>query len=80
MNTSQPRERIGVIGAPFEPLLNEYQYAEIIGRSVASVRRDRLLAKGCPWVKLGALVRYRPSDVRTFIEQNVRGGQTVEAR
>ena len=55
-----------------EPLLDEYKYAAITGRSVASARRDRLLGKGCPYVKLGFLVRYRPSDVRSYISQNLR--------
>jgi hypothetical protein len=55
-----------------EPLLDEYEYARITGRSVASARRDRLLRQGCPFVKLGALVRYRPSDVQAFIERNLR--------
>jgi hypothetical protein len=48
-------------------LLTEHGYANIIKRSVASVRRDRLLKQGCPYVKLGALVRYRPEDVKAHI-------------
>lgn len=56
-----------------EPLLNEREYSKIIGRSVASVRRDRMLGQGCPFVKLKALVRYRPADIRKFIESNLRG-------
>ncbi len=58
-----------------ERLLNEHEFAEITGRSVASARRDRLLSKGCPFVKLGSLVKYRPSDVRAYIAQNVRATQ-----
>ena len=60
---------------PLEPLLDERAYAHFTGRSVASVRRDRLLGKGCPFAKLGALVRYRPEDIRIHIERNIRGGQ-----
>ena len=55
-----------------ETLLTEYEYASVIKRSVASVRRDRLLSQGCPYVKLGALVRYRPKDVLAHIERNLR--------
>ena len=58
---------------PIEPLLNEYQTEKITARKVASLRRDRLLGRGIPYVKLMGLVRYRPSDIRRFIEQNVRG-------
>ena len=68
-------ERESVANTQLEPLLDEYAYAAITGRSVASARRDRLLGKGCPYVKLGCLVRYRPSDVRTYIAQKVRGAQ-----
>jgi hypothetical protein len=75
---SNPTERESA-STQIEPLLDEYEYAAITGRSVASARRDRLLGKGCPYVKLGFLVRYRPSDVRFYIAQNVRGAQT-EAR
>jgi hypothetical protein len=74
MNTSQTSKRESVANNQIEPLIDEHEYARITGRSVASARRDRLLGKGCPWVKLGALVRYRPSDVCAFIESNVRGG------
>ena len=68
---SNPTERESA-KTQIEPLLDEYKYAAITGRSVASARRDRLLGKGCPYVKLGFLVRYRPSDVRSYISQNLR--------
>jgi hypothetical protein len=59
-----------------EALIDEHEYCRITGRSLASARRDRLLGKGCAYVKLLGLVRYRPSDVRAFIEANLRGGNT----
>lgn len=74
--TRQSIERESVPNTQLEPLLDEYEFAEITGRSVASARRDRFLGKGCPYVKLGFLVKYRPSDVRAYIERNVRGAQT----
>jgi hypothetical protein len=55
-----------------ETLLTEHEYARITKRSVASIRRDRLLRQGCPYVKLGALVRYRRADVSAYIERNLR--------
>lgn len=74
MTTSQRSERESVANTQIEPLLDEYQYASITGRSVASARRDRLLRIGCPYVKLGNSVRYRPEDVRAYIEGNLQGG------
>lgn len=65
---------------PLESLLDERAVSQITGVSVATLRRNRLLGKGCPHVKLGSLVRYKPSDLRSYIERNVRGGQRAEAR
>jgi len=72
MNTSLPREPKRVIEIELETLLTEHEYAQLTKRSVASVRRDRLLRQGCPYLKLGALVRYRPEDVRAFLERSLR--------
>ena len=72
MNTSLPSEFNNVADLNLEPLLTEQEYARITKRSVASVRRDRLIRQGCPYVKLGALVRYRPEDVRTHLERSLR--------
>ena len=79
MNASQPRERESVANTDLEPLLNEHEYTAITGESVATARRNRLLRKGCPHVKLGALVKYRPSDVRAYIARNLQG-QSAEGR
>jgi hypothetical protein len=65
---------------PLEPLLREHEAARITGESVATLRRNRLLGKGCPYVKLGTLVRYQPSDLRAYIEGNLRCGHQVVAR
>jgi hypothetical protein len=73
MSSDSPPTERGNANAQIERLLDEHEYAAITGRSVASARRDRLLGKGCPYVKLGFLVRYRPSDVRSYIAQNLRG-------
>jgi len=77
MNTSSRRERDSVAQTELERLLDESKVAEITGRSVASLRRDRLLGKGCPYVKLGFLVKYRPRDVEAYIAQNLRGTQAA---
>jgi hypothetical protein len=78
--TSKPNERQSVAATQLEILLDEREYARLTGRSVASLRRDRLLGIGCPYVKLGALVRYRPQDVQAFIERNLRGGEAHDER
>ena len=72
MNTSLRSERQKIADASLETLLTERDYAHITKRSVASVRRDRLLRQGCPYVKLGALVRYRPDDVRAHLDRSLR--------
>jgi hypothetical protein len=77
-SNSNPNER-ETVNVQIERLLDEREYAAITGRSIASVRRDRLLGQGCPFVKLNFLVKYRPSDVRAYIASNVRGTQ-AEAR
>ena len=77
MNNSALRARESAANTQIEPLLDEYECSRITGRSVASLRRDRLCGTGIPYVKLQALVRYRPSDVRAYIERNVRGGKEV---
>jgi hypothetical protein len=80
MNTSLPRRRESVAESELETLLTEREYAGITKRSVASVRRDRLLRQGCPYVKLGALVRYRPDDVRAHLERSLRRpGDAIQA-
>ena len=59
----------------YEPTLNEYETSRWIGRSVASLRRDRLLGRGVPFIKCGSLVRYAPAQIRAYLERNVRGGE-----
>jgi len=75
MSTSRPSARESVADTQIEPLIDEYECSRITGRSVASLRRDRLLGTGIPYVKLQALVRYRPSDLREYIERNLQGGK-----
>lgn len=56
-----------------EPLLDENQLAEKLGlRSVRKLQKDRLSGVGIPFIRVGRLVRYRPSDVEAWIAKNVR--------
>lgn len=75
MKPSMQSGRVSVAENVLETLLTEHEYAHVTKRSVASVRRDRLLRQGCPYVKLGALVRYRPEDVRAHLERSLQRTQ-----
>jgi hypothetical protein len=61
-----------------EHLFDEHDLARITKRSVASVRRDRLLKKGCPYIKIGSSVRYLPSDVEAWLESLPSRGRHQE--
>jgi hypothetical protein len=78
MNKSDFGERESVASVPLEPLIDEHECSRITGRSVASLRRDRLLNKGIPYIKCEALVRYDLRDVREYIQHNRHAGK--EAR
>jgi len=51
---------------------NEREVAAMLGRSVASLRADRLKKQGIPYYKLRGMVRYRLKDVCDFIENGRR--------
>jgi hypothetical protein len=40
-----------------------------------SIRRDRLLNQGCQYIRVLGSVRYRPSDLRAFVDGCPSGGQ-----
>ena len=63
-----------------ETLLNEHDVARITGLSVASVRRWRLLKMGPRATKIGAAVRYRPDELRAWLNSRptIGGGSHVE--
>jgi len=51
-------------------LLNEHAVAKLLGVSVATVRRWRLLREGPKFIRVGAAsVRYRPEDLAAYIER-----------
>jgi predicted DNA-binding transcriptional regulator AlpA len=55
-------------------LLNERTVAEMLGISVATVRRWRLLRQGPTYIKIGAAVRYKPEDIAAWLESRPTGG------
>ncbi len=64
----------------FPALLTEHAVAELTGLSVASVRRWRLLRQGPKYLKIGASVRYKQSDVSTWLESRPCGGEALERK
>jgi predicted DNA-binding transcriptional regulator AlpA len=58
-------------------LLNEYQVAAILGVSVATVRRWRLLRQGPRYLKIGAAVRYKHQDLDSWLASRPTGGADI---
>ena len=60
-------------------LLTEQDVASRLHVSLASVRRWRLERRGPQFTKVGALVRYRPDDLETWLASLPTGGVPVSA-
>jgi hypothetical protein len=54
-----------------EPLWDTGQTAEYTGEAEGTLRNKRVRGNGPKFVKLGKLVKYRPSDVRAYIAAHV---------
>ena len=68
MNVEQPRA------------LTEYEVADLLSLSVATLRAWRLKAKGPPFVRFGRAVRYLQADVERFVEGCRPNGSAGEHR
>lgn len=52
-----------------KPYLNELEVAAITGRAVPTLRNERHLRRGLPYLKVGSRsIRYKTEDVRAFME------------
>ena len=52
-----------------KPFLNEAEVAAITGRALATLRNDRFLRRGIPYLKVSQRsIRYRTPDVMNFME------------
>lgn len=51
-------------------LLTERQVAELLQKSVQSLRNDRSLGRGLAYVKIGRSIRYRAEDIAEYIESH----------
>lgn len=50
--------------------VDEHFAAEILCKSVMSLRNERHLRKGCPYIKLGRSVRYLVKDLEEYLLRN----------
>jgi hypothetical protein len=62
---SQDQQKVALI---HDRLIDERELSVILRRSLPSIRRDRLLRRGVPFVKLSSSVRYRLRDVHAYIQ------------
>jgi excisionase family DNA binding protein len=60
--------------------LTEKEVAKQIKVSLASLRRWRLMQRGPRFVKVGALVRYRPEDLEQWMASFPPGGLIHNSR
>lgn len=53
-----------------KPFLNEKEAAALTGRAVSTLRNDRCLRKGMPYLRVGERsIRYRLRDVLEYMEK-----------
>ena len=53
-----------------EKYITEKEVADITGRALSTLRNERFLGKGIPYIKIGKSVRYKIDDVINFMESN----------
>ena len=49
--------------------ITEKEVSEITGRALSTLRNERFLGKGIPYIKIGKSVRYRLDDVIEYMEE-----------
>ena len=62
-----------------EELLTAHDVARVTGLSVASVRRWRLLKTGPVYIKISSAVRYKPEDLKKWLDSRPTGGGHLAA-
>jgi len=60
-------------------LLTEKDVAQVTGRAVSTLQKDRCAGGGIPFVRLGRLVRYRECDVAACLASLPAHRSTTEA-
>jgi hypothetical protein len=52
-----------------KPYLNEVEVAALTGRAVSTLRNERHLRRGIPYLKVGRRsIRYKAEDIKSFME------------
>ena len=52
-----------------KPYLNEMEVAALTGRAVSTLRNERFMRRGLPYLKVGGRsIRYKTEDVIAFME------------
>jgi len=51
-----------------EPLLTQKDYAQLRRCSIRTIQRERERGNGCPFIRIGKLIRYKTADVLQFVE------------
>lgn len=57
--------------APDCALFTQETIAAIRNCSLATIERDRWIGIGVPFIKMGHLVRYRKSEIRAWLDQQI---------
>lgn len=66
---SRQKEPINASEALKKPYLNEFEVSSITGRAVSTLRNDRFLRRGIPYLKISKRsIRYRTPAVLNFME------------
>lgn len=55
-----------------ETLLTETELAAITKKSIRTLQGQRLRGDGIPYVKMGAHVRYRMTDIQRYLDEHTQ--------
>lgn len=64
-----------------ENLITDREAAQLLGVSVQTLRRDRCVGSrgfGIPFIKIGSAIRYRPSQLQTWMDSQTINMPGVE--
>ena len=73
MSASNENDVPTLVTAGFGELVDEARLAARLGVSRSTLQSWRYSGRGPRWIKLGRLVRYRLTDVNSFLQANTRG-------
>jgi len=61
-------------------LIDDRELSRRIGRARSTLQKDRVAGRGIPYVRVGTLIRYRESDIATYIAALPTQRSTSETR